>query len=115
MGLLSKTYTTAKFEYGGHQFDLENWYRVLPPQSEMTFSIDGRIKGKTRKFSQLDPNEPVFQIFDFSEKIETIEVFVIGMTRIKFSVKINGEVVYRDDITAADQWQEKFLGSKNSA
>ena len=111
MSLFSKTYTTAKFEFDGHQFDIENWYRILPPQSEMTFLIDGHIKGKTRKLSHLDPNEPVFQLFDFSEKINTIEVFVIGMTKIKFAVKINGEVVYQDNTTAADKWQEKVLGS----
>ena len=110
MGLFSKTYSIGQFEFGGHQVEIVNWYRMLPTQSEMSFSIDGDIIAKTRKLSHLNPNEPVFQLFDVSGKIKQIEVFVIGATRIKFSARINDEIVYRDNITYADRLQKNTWG-----
>lgn len=111
MGLFSKTTEIAEFNFEGHKIKVENWYRLLPMKSEASLSVDGKRIASSTKWSHFNPDVPVFQVQNISEHLQSIDVFVIGAFKIKFAVNINGETAYRDEISAADALQKKYLGN----
>lgn len=115
MGAFSKTTKVVELDYKGHQIEVKNWWRAFPMQSEASLSVDGTILATNQKFSHPNPDKPIFQVLDVSDSIQSIDVFMIGVFEIKFAVSVNGENIYREDISYADMLQRKYLGDNESA
>ncbi|WP_427452908.1 hypothetical protein [Litorimonas sp. WD9-15] len=114
MGLFSKTSKYLEYEYMGHRIEVHNWWRMVPTQSAATLIIDDEIIVKNTKWSHINPDIPVLKGSGLSESIKSVEVFMIGMFSMKFALKINGGLVYSEEISRADEWQRKLFGHKTS-
>ena len=108
MGLFkyTKNYAVAQFE--GHLIKVENFWKVLPPKSHATLSVDDVEVARDTGFTMPTPHAPQMTATDVSESIKSIEVFFAGVFSIKISIVVNGEVIQKDDLSTLDELHVRY-------
>ncbi len=83
---------------------------MFPLESKATLLIDGSEVDVSRELLVYNPNKPMLRAINITENIQSVEVFVIGVFRIKIAIFVNGEPVYQEAISWADKMQIKLFG-----
>lgn len=82
---------------------------MFPLESKATLLIDGSEVDFSREFANYNPNKAQLRATDVTEDIRYVEVFFIGVFRIKIAIFVNGEPVFQEPISWADKMQAKFF------
>lgn len=114
MGLREKTEVDIEFTAEDHNIRVINWWQVEPLQSELKLLVDDVLIAESHKIGHLDPNEPILSAYDVSERIDRIDVFVAGLFRVKFCVRVNGTIHYEDRLSWIDRLYLKFFSRKKA-
>jgi len=109
MGIFKPTRMRAHVNVKGHDFVFNNSWTVVPYKSKATLEVDGVERAMSTKMLHPNPNIPLFDLYDISPEIESLQVFFIGVLSVKACIVVNGEIVYRDGIDALDKLQARFF------
>ena len=111
MGLFKPTVLTANATYNGHDIVFRNSWQMFPFKSKETLEVDGVEYASSSKMSHFNPHEPLFSLKNVVPEIEIIEVFIIGVFKVKASIIVNGEVIYQGEIDSFDKVQAGLFES----
>ena len=111
MGIFKPTILKAHVKYKGHDIIFRNSWQMLPFKSKETLEVDGVVKASSSKMEHLNPHEPIFSLNKVAPDLESIDVFLIGVFKVKASIVVNGEVLHQDEIDAFDKIQAKVFDS----
>jgi len=104
MGFFKYTRNAAVADFEGHLIRVENAWKMLPPKSLATLSVDGVELDRDASFAFPTPNVAQLKAVNVSEKIRTIDVFFAGVFSIKISIVVNdGELIQKDELTRLDE------------
>lgn len=81
---------------------------MLPPKTLSTLSVDGVELTRSTAFAMPTPHIAQLAAENVNEAIEYIHVFFAGVFSIKISIVVNGEVVHKDDLSAADRLHVEY-------
>ena len=108
MGVFKTTTNNAFVTSHGHEIRFTNKWRLLPLVSIATLQVDGVVLAENRDVMHVNPNIPLMSEKNVSEKISSIDVYVIGATSIKIAISVNGEFVYQDEIGFLEKLHSKL-------
>jgi len=85
---------------------------MVPLKTLATLAVDGNVIASSHKLTHADPNVPLLSVTNVSGTIQSLEVFVIGITSVKVAISVNDDFVYKDKIGLLDKLQLKLYGGK---
>lgn len=104
MGLFNNTIDRAYAEYAGHKISVVNSWKLFPTKAFAVLTIDDVECDVDREFRTPDPAKALLRADNFSEKLESVEVYFAGVFKVKIAILVNGDVIYEDKLSKLDQW-----------
>ena len=111
MGIFRATVLEARVNYKGHDILFTNSWSLVPLRAKSTLKVDGVEVAKSTEITHPNPHEPLLSVENISPNLGSIDVFCIGVLKVKASIVVNGEVVHQDKIDALDRMQAKVFDS----
>lgn len=108
MGFFNYTSHSATAHFEGHKITVENAWKLLPPKTFAALSVDDVEVARSTDFALPTPHVAQLVAKDISDSIKTVDVFFAGVSSIKISIVVNGEVIQKDELSAADEMHVRY-------
>ena len=90
-----------EINYQNHNILISNWWGWNLEGSSDLYVDDQHLDQNTSMVP--DTSKPFLKTYDFSNNIDSIEVFIGGFFSVKISVLVNGENIYQDQLNIIDR------------
>ena len=90
-----------EINYKNHNILISNWWGWNLEGSSDLYVDDQLLDQNTSMVP--DTSKPFLKTYNFSNNIDSIEVFIGGFFSVKISVLVNGENIYQDQLNVIDR------------
>ena len=90
-----------EINYQNHNILVSNWWGWDLKGSSDLYVDDEHLDQNTSMVP--DTSKPFLKTYNFSNNIDSIEVFIGGFFSVKISVLVNGENIYQDQLNIIDR------------